>query len=193
MRPLGNAYRDAEASTGEFQRLPAGGYIARITAVKDVPDKLYLQITFDIAEGEFKAFYAETDAAHEWLHSFVRSYKETALGMFKGFLKAIDESNDTGFEAQAEKGFDERKLVGKLIGILVGYEEYISNRGDVRERVRVTGTRTVKTIREGKFKVPELKKLSDDQARPAQQAAPAYESPVDGFTPMAVNEEDLPF
>ena len=33
MKPLGKAYKDAEASTGDFKRLPAGGYIAKITAV----------------------------------------------------------------------------------------------------------------------------------------------------------------
>lgn len=183
MRPLGKAYKDAEASTGDFKRLPAGGYIAKITAVEDKDDKEYLNITFDIAEGEFKGFYSdEWGKEHPYAHTFVRSYKEKALGMFKGFLKAVDESNGTQFEKRAEKGFPEQELVGKVVGILIGYEEYTSNRGDVRERTTVTGTRTVETIRSGNYKVPELKKL--------QQSAPA-QSPVPGFE--AVKDEDLPF
>ena len=186
MRPLGKAYKDAEASTGEFRKLPAGGYVAKITAVEDVDDKSYLRITFDIAEGEFEAFYSdEWGKGHPYAHQFVRSYKEGALGMFKGFLKAIDESNGTKYEAQAEKGFAENNLVGKFVGVLIGYEEYQSTRGDIRQRTTVTGTRSIATIREGRFKVPELKTLDT----PAQ--APAYESPVDGFT--AVNDNDLPF
>ena len=182
MKPLGKAYKDAEASTGEFKKLPAGGYIAKITAVEDKDDKEYLNVTFDIAEGEFAAFYSDEWAkAHPYAHSFARSYKEKALGMFKGFLKSVDESNGTKFEAQAEKGFQEQQLVGKLIGVIIGYEEYMSNRGDVRERTTVTGTRSVETIRSGNYKVPELKKLAPD----------THTSPVEGFE--AVNEADLPF
>jgi len=182
MKPLGKAYKDAEASTGEFKRLPAGGYIAKITAVEDKDDKEYLNITFDIAEGEFQAFYSDDwGKAHPFAHSFVRSYKEKALGMFKGFLKTVDESNGTKFEDQAAKGFNEQQLVGKVIGVLIGYEEYMSNRGEIRERTTVTGTRTVDAIKTGNYKVPELKKL-----------APAtHTSPVEGFE--AVNEADLPF
>ena len=183
MKPLGKAYEDAEASTGEFKRLPAGGYIAKITAVEDKDDKEYLSITFDIAEGEFKAFYSDVwGKEHPYAHSFVRSYKEKALGMFKGFLQAVDESNSTDFVKRAEKGFPENELVGKLIGVLIGYEEYRSDRGELRERTRVTATRSVETIRSGNYKVPELKKLEDSMPS---------SGPVKGFE--QVNEADLPF
>lgn len=183
MKPLGKAYKDAEASTGEFKRLPAGGYIAKITAVEDKDDKEYLNVTFDIAEGEFKAFYAdEWGKAHPYAHSFVRSYKEKALGMFKGFLQAVDESNNTDFVKRAEKGFPENELVGKLVGVLIGYEEYRSNRGDIAQRTRVSGTRSIETIRSGNFTVPALKELGDEQTA---------NSPVKGFE--QVNEADLPF
>ena len=183
MKPLGKAYRDAEASTGDFKRLPAGGYIAKITSVEDKDDKEYLSITFDIAEGEFKAFYSDAwGKEHPYAHSFVRSYKDKALGMFKGFLKSVDESNNTKFEERAEKGFPENELVGKVIGLLIGYEEYKTNRGDIGERTRVAGTRSVETIRSGNYKVPELKKLEDSMPS---------SGPVKGFE--QVNEADLPF
>jgi len=183
MRPLGKAYREAEASTGDFKRLPAGGYIVKITAVENKDDKEYLNITFDIAEGEFKGFYSDDwGKEHPYAHAFVRSYKEKALGMFKGFLKAVDQSNGTEYEGQAEKGFAEQQLVGKLVGVLIGYEEYRSNRGEIAQRTRVTGVRSVEAIRSGNFKVPELKRLGDDQTS---------NSPVKGFE--QVNEADLPF
>lgn len=183
MKALGKAYKEAEASTGDFKRLPAGGYIAKITAVEDKADKEYLNITFDIAEGEFAAFYSdEWGKEHPYAHSFVRSYKEKALGMFKGFLRSVDESNGTKFESRAEKGFQEGELVGKAVGLLIGYEEYRTNRGDVGQRTRVTATRSVETIRSGNFKVPELKVLGETQTA---------NSPVAGFE--QVNEEDLPF
>ena len=183
MKPLGKAYKDAEASTGDFKRLPAGGYIAKITAVEDKDDKEYLNVTFDIAEGEFAAFYSDEWAkAHPYAHSFARSYKEKALGMFKGFLSAVDESNNTKFKEQASGGFNEQQLVGKLIGVVIGYEEYMSDRGEIRERMRVVATRTVAQIRAEQFKVPELKKY---------EAPAAAGSPVPGFE--QVKDEDLPF
>ena len=183
MKPLGKAYKDAEASTGDFKRLPAGGYIAKITAVEDKDDKEYLSITFDIAEGEFKAFYADDwGKAHPYAHSFVRSYKDKAMGMFKGFLRTVDESNGTKFEEQAEKGLAEQQLVGKVIGLLIGYEEYRTNRGDIGERTRVTATRNIETIRSGNYRVPDLKKLEDSMPS---------SGPVKGFE--QVKDEDLPF
>jgi len=181
MKALGNEYENAKASTGEFTRLPAGGYIAEIKAVEDKADKEYLAITFDIASGEFKGFYSdEWGQAHPYAHQFVRSYKDKALGMFKGFLQAIDKSNGTKFEAQAKTGLNERDLVGKRIGVVIGYEEYNSDRGEVRERSRVTATRSVEAIERGDFKVPELKKL----------AAPAGPAP-EGFE--NINPDELPF
>ena len=185
MKALGKAYKDAEASTGDFKRLPAGGYIARILAVKDVADKSYLAVEFDIAEGEFKAFYGDDwGKEHPSAHTMYRSYKETALPMFKGFLRAVDQSNGTKFEQDAVNGLAEQQLVGRAVGIVVGYEEYQNDRGEIRERAKVTAVRSVDKIRSGDFKVPELKKLDLSKSTTAA-------SPVEGF--VAVNEADLPF
>ena len=194
MKPLGKLYADATASTGDFQRLPAGGYIVKIQAVEDVPAKEYLRITFDIVEGEFKGFYANTDADHEYLHQFISSYKEKAMGMFKGFLKNVDTSNNTSFEAQAEKGFDERQLVGKLVGIILGYEEYENNRGDVATRARIN-TRAVEVIRAGRFNVPELKKLVNGSGKPAATTAPAAATGPGTALPefQQITDDDIPF
>ena len=190
MKALGKNYSDAEASTDGWERLPAGGYVAKILKATDCPlgfDKKrpergdYIEIVFDIAEGPQKGFYSdEWGKSHTFAHNFMMSYKETALGMFKGRLKAIDESNGTEFVKDAVTGLNEQQLVGKLVGIVVGYEEYETDRGEVRERSYVKEVRSVDKIRNGDFKVPELKKL-----------APKAEDPKDGFTPF--DELDLPF
>ena len=47
---------------GEFQRMPSGGYVCKITNVEDVPIDPktgkgdYLKIEYDICEGEFKDY-----------------------------------------------------------------------------------------------------------------------------------------
>lgn len=47
-----NGYNEVKASTGEYARLPAGGYVCKITKVEDVAAKEYLRVSFDIYEGE---------------------------------------------------------------------------------------------------------------------------------------------
>ena len=186
MRALGKEYKEAEAAS-DFERLPAGGYVCKIVKVTDYPagdknsDKPFLNIVFDIAEGEYARYYDDDwghDVNNEWAHSNRHYYTPKSFGMFKGFLKAVDESNGTNFEEAAEEGFDERKLVGLLVGYIIGEEEYESNLGEIRTRLRVRSARSVQAIREGRYKQPEKKTI---QPKPEIQAAPDP------------NADDLPF
>lgn len=185
MKALGKIYSDTAAQADGFERLPAGGYICKITEVKDETAKEYLSVVFDIAEGPKKGFYNDNwGKDHPFAHRFIISYKETALGMFKGRLNAIDESNGTELAKEAVTGLKEQQLVGKLVGLVIGYEEYETDRGEVRERTYVKEVRSVDKIRSGDFKVPELKRLKSEAAAPAR----------DGFTPFsAIDEAQIPF
>ncbi len=165
---------------GDFEKLPAGGYVCVIKAVEDVPDKEYLYITYDIAEGRYAFFYADDwGRDNAWAHRFIRSYKESAIGMFKGFLKAVDESNKTNFSEQITAGFNEHQLVGKLVGLILAEEEYESNRGDIRKSLVVHRIVPIEKIRTGDYRVPGLKRLEVKNTSPA------------GFVPGSDN--DLPF
>lgn len=169
MKPLGQAYAQTEVSTPtEFERLPAGGYVCRITKVEDHDeDKPYLRIVYDIAEGRYISFYSDDwGVENEWAHDMRQYYTPAAFGVFKGFLKAVDISNGTDFEGAAAEGFDERSLVGQFIGLIIGEEEYESNDGSIKTRLRVRGARPVQNIREGRFKYPELKKLETEEPTP---------------------------
>ena len=183
MKPINKDTWDNAVEYGDFERLPAGGYVCAITDASDVPDKEYLEITYDIAEGVYADFYSdEWGKEHPWAHRFVRSYKEKAMGMMKGFLKAVDESNGTDFSSTVTKGLDEHKLIGKLVGLILREEEYESNRGDIRTRLIVHKTVSIDTVRSGNFKIPDIKRLN---------GAPAPESVVPGFGP--VTDNDMPF
>lgn len=179
MRAL-KGYNEAQA-TGEYERLPIGGYVIRITDVKDEVAKNYLTITYDIAEGQYRGFYKDTDADHVRSHQFIRSYKEAALGMLKAFISAVDKTNGTKFgESIEERGLDERQLVGKLLGVVIGEEEYESNQGELKTALKVRTCMEADKIRKGQFKMPELKKLEKDEGK-----IPS------GFTPF--NDNDIPF
>jgi len=140
--------------------LPAGGYVGKITAVTDVPEKEYLRIEWDISEGEFKGNGASCLERNGFLPSanrFVRSYKDSAIGFFKGFISSVEQSNPNFVW-----DFDERKLVGKTIGCVIGEEEYRKQTGDIGTRLKVKRTLSADSIRAGKFKVPDKEVLKEE-------------------------------
>ena len=54
-----------------------------------------------------------------WGGNFFRSYKESTIGFFKGFITAIEKSNPA-----YRWDWNEQGLKGKLIGIVLQEEEY---------------------------------------------------------------------
>lgn len=181
MKPI-KGYNAAQASGG-FERLAPGGYVVKILDVKNDEAKEYLKVVYDIVEGSEAGRFKNEEPDNDYRHSFIRSYKEKALGMFKSFIRAIDESNGTKFDERIEKGLNEPELIGKILGVVIGYEEYDANDGTVKQRQRLVSCMSADRIRRGEFKVPELKKLEGT-------SAPAV-SPVAGLSPF--NDADLPF
>ena len=114
----------------EFEQIPADGYICKITSVKDVEDKEYYNVEFDIAEGPFKDYFLDaSERSGYWFANFVKSYKPKARPFFKGMLTAIEHSNKGFFADKFDN--DPQKLVGKQIGLVIGIEEYFTKGGVV--------------------------------------------------------------
>lgn len=141
------------SAAGSSSMLPAGGYVARITAVEDVESREYLRFTFDIAEGEHKGFFADDDRVYT--HQFVRSYKQKAAGFMKKFLECVEGSND-GFKLAGWDN-DETDLIGLLVGIIVQREDYTNASGEDRARMNVEDFAKAEDIRNGRYKLPEPK------------------------------------
>lgn len=177
-------WESVEEST-PFEKLPAGGYVVKIVDVEDIDRKEYLNVVYDIAEGEHAGFFSSDFALRNpWSHRFVRSYKETARGMFKAFLLRLEESNP-GFSIAAwQKKGDERELVGLELGAVVQYEDYTNDAGDDKERLDVVGVYSAADIRAGKFTVPERK---DNRTKDSNPYSGQAEQP-----PVSVYD-DLPF
>ncbi len=179
MKPI-NDWNNVQASNDDFKRPGPGGYICKIISAVDVPEKEYLRIEYDIAAGEFKDHWQTTMEQFKWWGGdFYRSYKESALGMFKGFTDAVEGSN---------KGYtwdwDEKGLSGKLIGLVLGEEEYVKNDGSIGIRLKVRSTKTVDQINEGRFRIPKLKKLDGENAPSASAQAAAAPT---------ISIDDMPF
>lgn len=162
-----------------FKKLEAGGYVCGITAVEDHEDREYLKLEFDIIEGDLKGYYRDLyDRKGFWGGNFIRSYKESARGFFKKFLNAVEASNPN-------YKFDnnEKKLRGKTIGLVLGYEEYISNNGEVKKRMYVADILSLDDIRAENFTVPKLKKL----------ALPNNITSNSDFEEITNDDDDLPW
>lgn len=178
---------DWESVQEETDRPVPGGYIAGITRVEDNEQKEYLIIEWEFAEGLFQGSNGETyERAKFWPMSFVKSYKKKALGYFKRFKTAVEESN-RGYR------FDNnpQSLTGKYVGVVLGEEEYRANDGTVKTRLYVADVKSVQDIRASRFEVPPLKKLAAEAP-----AAAAYSSgsafPSD-FAPISDDYAHLPF
>lgn len=147
---------EIQEQTGEFERPVPGAYIARIIHAEDVEDKEYLRIEWDFDEGQYKGNNQDTyDRAGFWPAVLIRSYKQKALGFFKGFKTCVEASNP-GYVFSTR---DIHGLEGKRFGVVIGDEEYRKNNGEIGTRSYVYLVRSVKAIQDGDFKIPELKRL----------------------------------
>lgn len=129
----GNLYKEGETVTNyndqdDFEQLPAGAYVCTITSVRDIEDKEYLYVEFDIAEGEHKDFFKRlNERINFWGGRVNLSYSDRNVARsFDKPCKTIN-ANNPGFEFNPHedgKNSDERTLIGKKIGVVLHEEEY---------------------------------------------------------------------
>ena len=189
MKPISNFDQTKATYSGESSpRIPAGAYVARITEVKDVPldpetgKGQYLAINFDIAEGQYTGYYAEqfTRWGGNWHGTARASYKDKAAGMFKGLTSAVEEANP-GYTWE----WAEQTLVGKLVGVTLGEEEYWNKKtNQISTVVRQRGWCKVQDVRDGKVQTPKLRTLSDEEKA---------KFGVANAVPVADADDELPF
>lgn len=156
-----NNWENIQESTS-FKRLTPNGYICKILNVEDHPEKEYLKIYFDIVKGDDKGYFkkqydGDTRKEKKWPNAgtFIRSYKDSAASMFKGFMNSVEKSNK-GYKWD----FDEKTLVNKLVGLIIADEQYQNQKGQVRVRNYVAAVRSVETIEKGEYEIPALKELT---------------------------------
>ena len=180
----------------DFKR-PVGGFVLEIKGVEDFPEKEYLKIQYDIVDtadpndSEFIGMYAKRKAERDFDYpTTVVSYKSTALPMFKGFCTAIEESNN-GYDFT--QTYNEAELVGKIFGAVLGDEEYEGKdkNGAPKIKVRTTVVRrkSVQSIKNGDFEMPELKKFDQSKGKDNNPFAKATQTTM----AIADDAENNPF
>ena len=175
-------WNDIDASNeGGFTPLPAGPYVARIIDAEDNDQREYVEVVFDIAEGEHAGYYSDDwGKKRPYAHHFFMSYKEKALGMLKGRLEAIATSNP-GFDPFA--AWDAGRLDmfrNRLVGINLQEEEYEGSDGEVRTRMNVCQVVDAQRVRDGLVKARDKKTLDGKpgQSTSATTATPVYSGPI---------------
>lgn len=205
MIALPSDYNQAAAYDGNGgPKLVPGGYICKIVGARtetvngqNGPIPKFV-LAFDIAEGEYAGYFdaqfkraKEQDANKaKWrgtYDSFILTKENTTNPYFKGLLTCIDKSNEP-FQSVVNGQLNEALLKGKLVGLLFREEEYLAD-GKKKSVVKACAARSVQTIREGNFEIPEPKLLQGNAA--GRNAAPSFKPADHGFT--QVDDDELPF
>lgn len=169
-----------------------GGYVLRIMGATEKINSVgsYLEVSCDIAEGEYKDFFtsdykAQTGDNKKWhCTKFINLPKDDGSekdgwtkSHLKTFMDALEGSNP-GYHWD----WDESKLKGKIVGGLFREEEYLGRTdNNIYTSVKLASWTTADKIRTGKFK--QLKKKCLNTYEPS--------TPSGAFT--AVDDEQLPF
>ena len=178
---------------GEPRILPAGGYICKILNAEETESrggKPMLKVSFDIDEGEYKGYFrdlfkgwkenSDDPATVKWPFTgtkwvmFYNSEGKTNRD-FKSFCTSLE---DSGTKVWINDTFDVNGLRGATLGLIFRREEHEYNNARSWRTVPV-GFRSVKTIEDGNYNVPEDKPLPEPVL-----------TETDSFTAL---DEDLPF
>lgn len=171
-----------------FSSPDPGGYIVKITDVKDFPEKKYLKIYWDFCEGQWVGSNeAFSNRLGFWPTAIIRSYKPKALPFFKAFKTDIEHSNP-GYKFSSR---NVRGLIGRTIGVVLGQEEYVTKNGELKKRLFVFKTLPVSDIQNNRFTVPAIKRLNTVSAAPISQTAHSY--PDDDWSNLPDDDGELPF
>lgn len=164
------------------------GYICRIIAIDDDEQREFLKIYLDIAMGEFEGHYQDLyDRYGFYGLTTVRSYKDTAKGLFKKFLSILEKSNQ-GFVADAFNN-DPKTLLNLQIGAVLQLRRYTKQNGMDGTQLRVAEICTTGDILAGNFTVPD-----DIDDRNIVETATVTPQKNFGFVNVNTdNEEGLPF
>ena len=178
---------------GEPRILPAGGYICKILNAEETESrnrKPMLKVSFDLDEGEYKGYFrdlfkgwkenSDDPATVKWPFTgtkWVMFYNNEGKTNrdFKSFCTALE---DSGTKVWINDTFDVNGLRGATLGLIFRREEHEYNNARSWRTVPV-GFRSVKTIEDGNYNVPEDKPLPEPVL-----------TETDSFTAL---DEDLPF
>lgn len=202
-------YDDAKPmEVGVGNRIAAGWYPAAILGVTQGETQngsQYLDFAFDIIDGEYTRYYAKDynaqtpyDGVKKWRGNVRFFLSEKAIGMLKGAMKAVEESNP-GYQWD----WDETKIKGKKVGVGIREEEYEANDGSVKTTTRPFAMAAIQRVITGEMTEPKPKLLNKNGGNSGYAGMnsqgytspnltpPGYQSPVPSSQTAAPKWEPL--
>lgn len=195
---------------GTFRAVPPGWYCAVImnAAEGETPNgSPYIEFAVDIADGEYKGYYKSdfvnqrpADGVKKWRGNVRYFTTEKAVGMLKGGIKAIEESNP-GYTFD----WDERSVKGKKVGLGIHREEYIGADGTPKTATKPYAFCAIQKVLSGEMPEPKDKPLDTSRRSNGQGytspnlTPPGYQSPAGNPPASSSNweplgdDEELPF
>ena len=180
--------------SGNFNHLPAAGYVCKIVNAKITNSKAgnpMIVLDLDIAEGKFVGYFKTTQARFKndkWsndavIRQVLRDKNGGVAPRFKGLIAVIEKSNpDFAFNPRE---FDTDKLRGQLIGCVFGAKEYRRKNGEIGVKAVAKFVCTIEHIRSGNFKIPDLEEISESNTETGGTAK--------GSAANTIDLEDPPF
>ena len=171
---------------GEFQKLPAGGYVciitgADVTTSQKGSKQLVLEV--EIAEGDFAGYFKKDKYKPQYYKTIF-----TKEGKFSPYLKGVlmnIENSNSDFKAAASLNTND--LVGKKIGMVFRDEER-EYKGNIYTDAKPP--KTVDEIRNGNFTVPPAIKINKPST--TTYSAADYQ-PSAGIDSDSLADENMPF
>lgn len=158
-----------ESQGGES--LEPGCYVGRVVKARDFPDREYIRLEFDIAEGEHAGHFAERGWDGKFYYA---SYKETALGMFKAMFLRFEESTRATWRFNGDE-HDAAQFVGREVGIVLREEEYADRgTGEIKTGLKIAKIVAAQDVRNGDARPMPPKKLKPGDAPATAKAADDY-------------------
>lgn len=193
-----NDYETTKAYS-DYPTLPRGGYVCKImkAEVKANSTGKYVQVYFDIAEGEYRDFYSQDyknqqSEDKKWRGNYLLNIPKDdgserdgwTKRRFKTFTESLEESNP-GYHFD----WDEQKFKGKIIGGLFNQREYSKRDGSgTAWATNMAQVTTVEKIRSGEFKIPNDKPLKGSSSKSTNT------DDLNGFLDVpAGTDDELPF
>lgn len=188
---------DKTKAYGDIPVLPKSGYVLKIMGAEVCESRTgqYIKISCDVAEGEYKDFFAneyrdQQQEDKKWHCNYLLNVPNDdgtekdgwTKRRFKTVTEALESSN-TNYHFD----WDETKFKGKLIGGLFNEREYLKNGGGVGKAINLAQLCSVEKIRSGNYKLPDDKLLANRTATAPAPSTDDFMSIPDG------SNEALPF
>ena len=152
---------------GKILSLSLGGHVCKILDVRDnVNEKngnVSMKVSVDIDEGsEFDGYFKRQYDSNilsekKWPNGAVRYYseKEEYFDKIKGFVTAVNNSNNTNIVVEPGKDLDYKQFIGKKIVGVFGIEEWQDDKGNIKTPTRLLQLRSLDKLSE--IKIPKVK------------------------------------